>query len=323
MSVQIYSTIMLALLLGAGFSKWAADLPLASRLFDFNIEPFGIQEETRLQRVQRLKEAWDLSNPNSSAELFINTVLTSIEEKCKKDLLWYIVRRLSQPYIWHEGRQRRHVLMIDENRKLDRPGVQTAQSFITKCLGQLCGIVTPNYDLLIEYALGTKWFNYGQPGEILIGRGAYPVSQWKSPVRLTGSIPLAKLHGSISWDKDGRYTDGRRGLTGNALIVAPTPEKRPPHELVEQWAVSQLILAKATRLLVFGFAFNPYDEAILEHLKNNGRGLHDVALVDINPPLSQAKALWPQAQIRCFFPPPQDAEKLSMWLAGLTITDQE
>ncbi len=44
---------MLALLLGAGFSKWAACLPLASQLFDFSIDPFGIREERKLQRVQR------------------------------------------------------------------------------------------------------------------------------------------------------------------------------------------------------------------------------------------------------------------------------
>ena len=31
---------MLALFLGAGFSKWAADLPVASQLFDFDIEPW-------------------------------------------------------------------------------------------------------------------------------------------------------------------------------------------------------------------------------------------------------------------------------------------
>lgn len=43
-------------LLGAGFSKWAADLPLASQLFDFAIAPHGPREERRLALV---REDWD------------------------------------------------------------------------------------------------------------------------------------------------------------------------------------------------------------------------------------------------------------------------
>lgn len=32
---------MLAMFLGAGFSNWAASLPVARQLFDFEIEPWG------------------------------------------------------------------------------------------------------------------------------------------------------------------------------------------------------------------------------------------------------------------------------------------
>src|SRR4051812_35293633 len=120
---------MLALLLGAGFSKWAADLPLASQLFDFDIEPFGEREARRFERVKQLKEKWDSNNPDGLAEQFIGDVLRSGDEKEREDLLWYIVRRLSEPYIWrewHSGRWRRHVLMFDERRKLDRAGVGKA-----------------------------------------------------------------------------------------------------------------------------------------------------------------------------------------------------
>ena len=55
------------------------------------------------------------------------------------------------------------------------------------------GIVTLNYDLLVEYALGSRGFNYGAIGEVLRGRGPYPVSLWRNPVALSGRIPLAKL----------------------------------------------------------------------------------------------------------------------------------
>jgi len=74
--------------------------------------------------------------------------------------------------------------MIDENRVLERPGIKRAQNFLTwlSRFG-LQGVITTNYDLIIEYALGTKGFNYGDVGEILQGRGPYPVSQWHNPVR--------------------------------------------------------------------------------------------------------------------------------------------
>lgn len=310
---------MLAFILGAGFSKWAADLPLASQLFDFGIEPFGAREQRRLQRVKHLKAEWDSANTDASAEEFISSVLCSTNDANKKDILWYIVRRLSEPYIWqewHGGRRRRHVLMINENRKFDRYGVQVASDFITQCAGHLSGIITPNYDLLVEYALGSCGFNYGEVGEVLTGRGPYPVSQWRNPVRLTGRIPIAKLHGSISWDENGRYTNGRRGLTGNALIVAPTPEKCPPPELASEWAVSERILKGASRILVFGFAFNPYDEALLAHLRKSGTEIREVAIVDICSRVSEAENLWPQARIRCFPPPPEEYEELRSWLKG-------
>ena len=204
--------------------------------------------------------------------------------------------------------------MIDENRKFDRPGVKPAQTFLSKFMMQLSGIVTTNYDLLVEYALGTKLFIYGHQGECLTGRGAYPVSQCKNPLVLKGNIPLAKVHGSISWDADGRYTDGRRGLTGNALIIAPTPEKKPPGMLRREWELSAHILQNSPRLLVFGFAFNLYDEALLNHLHINGRSIRQVMLVDISARPDRAKKIWPQAEVSSLLPPPDCNEELDLWV---------
>jgi hypothetical protein len=208
----------LAILLGAGFSKWAAGLPVAAELFDFQLEPFGPREDDKLRFVRQLKAAWDSQRPDSTAEQFIAHALAG-PPRNRGAVLWYIVRRLSEPYIWsewHAGRRRRHVLMIDENRKVERPGVTRARAFLLGLGPDVSGILTTNYDLLVEYAFGTKLFNYGRRGEVLSGRGAYPVSQWQNPVALTGPVSIAKMHGSISWDAHGRYTEGRRGLTGNA-----------------------------------------------------------------------------------------------------------
>lgn len=307
---------MLTLFLGAGFSKWAAGLPIASQFFDFAVTPFGVREQAKLQLVTKLKGNWDKEHPNDLSEKFIADAL-SFSTKDKQAVLWYIVRRISDPFIWtefHSQRWRRHVLMIDENRKYEIDGVIQAQGFLGRLLGsQLSGITTTNYDLLIEYALGTRGFHYGLRGQQLTGRGAYPVSQWKNPVILKGSIPLAKIHGSISWDEDSYYTDGRRGLTGNALIVAPTPEKQPPKKLKHPWDLSAKMLSKSRRLVVFGFSFNSYDKAVLELLKNAGRSIESVILIDIAPNLDAAKSLWPDAMISSASPPPRGSAEINKW----------
>jgi len=308
---------MHALLLGAGFSKWASDLPLGSQLFDFAVEPFGMREQNRLERTKALKHEWSSKNPDGLAEQFIAYVLSWGDARSKEDILWYIVRRLSQPYIWqewHAGRMRRHVLMIDESRKWDQAGVSRAAEFINQCGNGLSGIVTLNYDLLVEYGLGSHGFNYGSVGEVLYGRGPYPLAEWRNPVTLTGLVPLAKLHGSISWDINGRYTDGRRGLSGKALIVAPTPDKSPPTDLLDQWDLSGRILQEASRILVFGFGFNEYDQAVLLHLREAGSHLEEVAIVDVNTRNREARRLWTRAEIKTFPPTTQGIDEIKVWL---------
>lgn len=296
-----------ALFVGAGFSAWAAELPVAAGLFDFAIDPFGPTEARRLDVVRTAWEPWIGGHPDEHSEQFVSWALAE-GNAVRNAVLWYITRRLSEPYIWHEwhaGRVRRHVLMIDENRKYERPGVKRAQDFISTLFPHLAGIMTTNYDLLVEYALGSKVFHYGKPGEMLRGRGPYPVSQWRRPVTLRGWLPLAKLHGSISWDSELRYTDGRRGLTGNALIVAPTPEKTPPETLAGQWTLAGRILAVTSHLIVFGFGFNPYDVALLSHLKEHGSGIERVTVVDVSPNPERIERIWPNARIEAICPPPK------------------
>ena len=310
---------MVVCLAGAGFSKWAAGLPVARDLFDWSIVPFGPREEAKLRDVRTLKALWDKERPDGHAEEFVDYALGH-DERSAAAVQWYVVRRLSEPYIWREwqsGRWRRHVLMIDESRKWKRPGVTEAQRFLAQILGgYLSGVVTTNYDLLIEYALGTRGFNYGSVGERLYGRGPYPLSQWRNPVVLRGELPLAKVHGSISWDDEGRYTDGRRGLSGRALIVPPGPGKEPPEELAHQWELAGAVLRRTTRLVVFGFAFNDYDRAFLVHLGRHGEGLRNVLLSDVAPNERSAQRLWPRARVESVLPPPEGEARVVEWLRG-------
>ena len=313
------SKTRLALFLGAGFSKWAVDLPVASQLFDFNIEPWGPRENRKLELVKRLKRNWDITHPNGLAEQFIADTL-NFEDKKRQAVLWYIVRRLSEPFIWkefHSQKWRRHVFMIDENRRFNVPGLVNAQSFLLKFYNPpLAGIVTTNYDMIVEYALGTHRFNYGVRNQTLIGRGPYPVSQWRNPVTLKGDVFLAKVHGSISWDDHAYYTDGRRSITGDALIVAPTPEKKPPACLKSVWELAERILRSVTRLAVFGFAFNPYDVAVLNLLKRAGSNIKSILLVDVEPKIERVRQLWPDVDIKSCTPSAQAPVEIQNWLTS-------
>jgi hypothetical protein len=205
--------------------------------------------------------------------------------------------------------------MIDENRKFGIDGVVTARDFLLKVTGsRRVGMVTTNYDMLPEYAFSTDGFNYGVPGEALQGRGPYPVSTWRGPVTVDGNVPLAKIHGSVSWDSYARYTEGRRGITGDALIVAPTAEKQAPPELLDVWNLARGILSGSERVLVFGFAFNPYDEVVLDLLRSSGKNTRAVLLIDVAPPTEAAHRVWPQAEIADSPPPPEGSPRIKTWL---------
>jgi hypothetical protein len=93
-------------------------------------------------------------------------------------------------------------------------------------------------------------------------------------------------------------------LTGHALIVAPTPEKQSPDSLKSVWNLAKEILRKATRIIVFGFAFNPYDEAVLNLLQSEGKNLESVLLVNIESKTEAVHSLWPSTKIISTMPPP-------------------
>jgi len=57
------------------------------------------------------------------------------------------------------------------------------------------------------------------------------------------------------------------------------------------------------RLLVFGFAFNPYDESVLSLFRTDGSNLKNILLIDPDPPRERAAAIWPNANITAAPPP--------------------
>jgi hypothetical protein len=319
--IDLVGTAPTAVLLGAGFSKWAADLPVVRTLFDWSIEVYGPIEAGRLSRVVGLKERWDRNNTGAYPEHFISHALT-LDERDAEAVLWYIGRRLGDSFIWGMSdfyRRHRFSMSVKEGYSTDHAGINKAAQFLRPFWNwDLRGVLTTNYDLLIEYAVGANGFNYGTHLERLGGRR--PWSRLPGWTVLQGTVPLAKLHGSLSWDrKGGRFSDARGALTGKSLVVAPVPGKAPPSSLEDQWRLAASILVRSERLLVFGFAFNPYDEAVLELLSAGGEQIRDVLVIDVDPKLSQAQRLWPLARVQGCTPPPSGTDMIRRWRNGETL----
>jgi hypothetical protein len=134
--------------------------------------------------------------------------------------------------------------------------------------------------MVAEYALGTRAFNYGIPGE-QIGFTPYP---YPRPLYLTGHIRILKLHGSISWDRDAKRPDLRFGLNGKCLIVPPVTEKTIPKLLKPQWTLARKILTKCDVVVVFGFSFNEFDIALRKFIAKNLARNATIVFIDLVDP---------------------------------------
>jgi hypothetical protein len=303
--------------LGAGFSKWAAGLPLATELFDFELDLLSQADTRRLFRLQNDWESWRRRNPTGTAEQFIYWSLNASSHR-RSRVTWYVTRRLSQPFMTRiQGNYA--TMMINDRRAREHQGTQTAKTFLSLVqAATLPGIITTNYDMLVEFALGTEGFNYGRAGEYLSGRGHNPQFPWQNtPVFVTGKIPLAKIHGSVSWDESYKWTDGKPGRAGHALIVPPAPEKLPPKSLKSVWQLAGKVLSRSSEIIIFGFAFNPYDSAVLKLLERGGSKLRSVLLIDPYPKITVAQNLWPKAVVQTVTDMRDPLPLVRAWLGSL------
>jgi hypothetical protein len=293
---------VVTLFLGAGFSKWAFDLPLVNQLFDFDISTTSEQEEKKLALIEKDWADWRKENQNVTPEKFVYWCMNKSSHR-KSRVIWYVSRRLTEPFMTRISGSYTAAMFderaVRENEKI----VYLKQFFTTLSENGLNGILTCNYDTIVECALGMAGFNYGIVGEQLFGRGINPQFPWQGAHRsVTGLISLAKLHGSLSWDKSTKYTSGKPGRNGKAFIVPPAPEKIPPVELQDVWELGAKLLKQSDCLIIFGFAFNPYDQALLEYLKVHGSKLKKVVLIDPYPNIDSAQKLWPQCSIETIDP---------------------
>jgi hypothetical protein len=289
---------MVGLFLGAGFSKWSMNLPLVNNLFDFEISNIRSGDEYWFLKLQDEKTKWDSFNPNSNNEEFIFSIITGKKLRIKSYLSKYIARRLSEPFLCNTlgGIQ---TLMYNDKKVSQISGIAKAKNFFGIIgLKNIYGIITTNYDLIIEYALGTPRFNLGERNEEVKGRGHNPRFPWQhTPVVLSGSIKVAKIHGSIAFDGQDNWSSGVCGLNGQAYFIPPAPEKNVNEMLYRQWDYATEILNNISELIVFGFNFNEYDLAVLNLLKTNSKAIEKVHIHDIESKIKKAEKIWDAEKI--------------------------
>jgi hypothetical protein len=292
-----------ALVLGAGWSR-PAGLPLAGELFDPPPRELLGWTNFPAREVPEAFRQWSLAHPDLTAEQFIGHVYKNpfmfelpgeyfpyhpafdaqlqLPEPPESPterwpirwptLVEYVQLRLAWPLepfrSWSELRYKPQML------RAPRCGAQT--SFLAHCLDryELAGVVTTNYDLTPEQALGVKpsaaspGFNYGALNcSFHPANSPFPKERhsYRGP---GGLVPVSKLHGSLNWSLESGglivYCDLRAAFRrgGTAALVPPLPEKDVPRWLELVWDQAFATLSNVDVWIVAGYSLPAYDTEV-------------------------------------------------------------
>jgi hypothetical protein len=294
-----------ALFLGAGFSK-AGHLPLTRDLLDGQLWIVSRRQQQRVIEVLGSWDAWRAEHGDDVGEFLHAAFRGQVETSTPgtlpgAPLPWpwvaqYLAARLSE----HTGGARGgNSPRYFEG--LANPSRVGAHQSLFRGLSEtgctLVGVVTSNYDLLAERVLRPRavrgWptggFHYAglpQP-QVAVGTGR----PWRArdgsrsrTIELTGEVPLAKLHGSLNWERHGSahdvcstvtiWQDLRRSfrLDATPAIVAPVPEDLPELWLQPIWDAAASLLRSADEWVVIGYSLPVYDQAIRSLLSAAAHG---------------------------------------------------
>jgi hypothetical protein len=295
----------IALFLGAGFSKpWG--LPLTKELLPSSKEEWEQIIEEKFPRkyqqkyARRVQVSWlkylDECQGSGSVDQFAEKLQTDEQGAMGlpfDDLAYFLAVRLaveeSETREFHMQTQfvGHHFGMQD--------AVLPCYDGIIQVLDRdsLRGIVTTNYDLVVEKILGPDatgrlgGFNYGTQGQPLHKRHhEFNTQRWYHRETIDGTIPLLKLHGSLNWASSKEkgidiYVDCYPSLTqGHHPVIVP------PHSDILQYDLLSKIWQKASEVLqgadiwVFcGYSFPPYDEDVRDLMKRSASILRRVVIL--------------------------------------------
>jgi hypothetical protein len=265
-------------ILGAGFS-YVVGLPLAKDLLNAPSFVFSRASGQRFAAVDQAWVKWQSEHPGAGPEQFLGDI--------------YARRRTSlMPWEWavelvgtvlasprgddipsvHNPRYAGRITTPVRNKH------HVAFWDLLHAGASLSAVVTFNYDLLAERGLRHRpmrrsvrhGFYYGGFARPQLLRGLAQPFSVQNPqriVELSGTLPLYKLHGSLSWsEEDGElvmYQDMRPAFRrgGEALIVPPVEGKSAPGWLKPVWTEAEATLSRAHTWVVCGYSLPPYDLA--------------------------------------------------------------
>lgn len=262
-------------ILGAGWSH-VAGLPLTRDLM--SLDPVAASEEAaqRFITVRESWQEWKKSNPGENAEAFFLDVYNSVLHYPPWSwVLQYLEAALGVAQDWGGGHNIRYA------NRIIKPSYCGDHRLFWRSVTsryELSGVVTSNYDLLIERSLRHRPMRSGEPGfhyggirrpQVAKGQALpFSVSRQEREVALMGRVPLFKLHGSLNWASlNGQvmiYQDTRAAFRqrGAALIVPPLPEKEAPAWLRPIWTEAVEALAQSDTWIVCGHSLQEYDQAL-------------------------------------------------------------
>ena len=308
-----------AVILGAGWSV-PAGLPLASALFDGDLQVGSLAAYRRISRVQAAYETWAERQADPKAEIFLRECYESQWYPVPwPHVVEYVQARLASP-IYGDSRSRTNLRY--GQRVINRTYCRQHENFWLDLLQrvELSGVITTNYDLLAERSLrhramkrpplpGFYYAGLPKPQTTLGQSQPWTVQDRRDRTTLTGTIPLAKLHGSLNWAiEDGKpiiiYQDTRAAFRrgGTATIVPPIPEKQPPALLTPVWDAAQELLTDADVWIVVGYSLPEYDRGIRD-LFNRSAGAK-LRILELRDPYAEQlqgrwKSLFPRVNVLC------------------------
>jgi hypothetical protein len=208
----------------------------------------------------------------------------------------FLALRISR-YLWHIGGARQTSAGVgDHVRRQKRIPVAYVRLLEALKDVPLVGIVTTNYDIVLEKILGPirqpgrlGGFHYGVDEDKLAGTHSTSSRHFFYGPSITGLTPLLKVHGSLNWalDDNGafvKWVDCRPSrLLGYQPIVVPPGGSAQADALREVWRGSAEVLRRARTWIVCGYSVPEYDADVRELLIASTERLRHVIILDPKP----------------------------------------
>ena len=297
---------MISVFLGAGFSSLGG-VPLASQLFD---EQPLVDVISRQRLIGRVLDGWDNWHHRTGGTP--EEYLVYLKENSARrwdDAVWYVALAVTLGmYGVYVGGQNPTIMRHALNLASRIDAHENFWTTIFRRTTDVC-VLTTNYDILAERGLRMEpkprlprpGFHYEDGPEQLKGRG-FPGVYRSRPSITKGTVPLLKLHGSVSWSFSGnridRYHDCRPAIRGDAAIIAPVTEKSIPSMFQPIWDHAASALTKSDIWIVVGYSFPEYDEAINKLFQSTASRGTRVHIMDPNPKVfNRVQSLLPDADV--------------------------